>query len=374
MSTLTIGLEKGTALYDIALEICRLGTVSEREDTLRRVQQFIAIGVIDYDALHRVAFDLPRCKPMRIEDLPDDPLAVNTLYGYATQSEYAMDVLARGVKAKRSYDALLECVKCVSSVQKTNRFDLGNYVGNAEYSDFTVMGLANLHDKIDRLITRGYSVMCYFTPKHSVKALATMVNYLYKETSYMLDISWFKNPMWRRKQVKAILELENANPHIHYDDIITPRSPVIAIREALEKGITTGKQYTEIRDRWKNMSPKLEYVMMSLISEDADVHEFEEHYESYKALYGCDGESLADMLCKEHGVCLSEELADYQKYFYEDRIPDGAIEWLRANCSDSMKDLPDIELWDVGKDSYYANNTPQPKPSKDIMNGTVALS
>lgn len=320
--------------------------------------EFINAGIYDTELLDSLVMDHDSRHPVIIKDLPEETdVAYQNLYKEAIVSDYALSVLEACAKAGRSYDTIKRVIDMAVRTKRGEcSFDLLSYAENEEWSDFWIITLANVTIHINVLMSRGIKIVDYITPEHSPRAFSTLCVRLMNNDAQSFDLEWYRDPYWRNRQVGVLVDLMLRNRNIDYADFVTPATPLPVLLGMDNENIIGKESYTKVmRAKWSNMTVKLEYAIQNNlpVSNYADWCSV---YSDCMRRYGKDGDALADTIMREFHVDYPDEIEMYAEHNKAIGRPVGAVEWIRDHGASVLRELPDDEVWEIGRDSYYANN------------------
>lgn len=342
-------------IIDLCISYSRGRDTTERLDRLNFIRSCVLKGITEVNIISVLISNYPLHQLVDLGCLPeDDDFAYAKLYANAVQSAYAMKVLEAFANTKREYLTMLTVLREVTNITTIKNFDFMKYIKDSAYSDEWVVCLAERLDKIDELIDCKYPMIDLFTADHSPKAFALLVDRLYFTDCTRVNVDWFKDPMWREEQTDIMFKLHVENKDVDYISFVSPRTPVPVLLEMWETNANTKQAYDELMNKWRFMSPKLEWVMHCTDKLET-IDDWETYYRIHESQYDCQGDAVADAMIAEYNLTVPVRVARYQCYFHQIQVPEGAVEWLRANLSDSFNAISDKDLWEVGADMYYKN-------------------
>lgn len=231
-------------------------------------------------------------------------------------------------------------------------YDILPFVADEKWSDEWVDHICGCYENLVELKLCGCDLMSYLTPEHSIGVLRNACIHLPKdESTPMPNLDWIRDPHWRAPVVREILLLYKENPDIDWGgEVIKPWMCRFVVDEISQRRLTDKTEFEEVIQKWDNVSPKLEYQLLGL-NAGLDFSNYWQLYNEYKKRNNLDGDELADYIGR---VSYPDAVNQCSEYWHSCHVPVGAIEWLRKNGAPALRELPDDELWQLGKSAYYA--------------------
>lgn len=258
-------------------------------------------------------------EPVKVDYDKDVSSSLIELYAKAaTHGQYAIRVLEAGISAKRGYKQLNDLAGHIYSVPE---FDIAPYVEDPRWSDDWIRQLQFCERQIVSHKNFGYDLMSVFTPKHSPEVFYEVQYRLKTEEKYRISLDWLKDPHWEKSTAKDLVYLYMYHPGTDWAGYMKPWMTDLVTSEfsALSE-IKDDVDCAAIADKWKNVSPVLEYVLESIAKDNRyTVPELYLQYESYRSRYGCDGDELADKLWGDSIDEIPKYHRDRNLYYHEQR-------------------------------------------------------
>lgn len=215
----------------------------------------------------------------------------------ASKGEYNVALLESGLNARRDYDTLRYIA--TYTYCGLDKFNAIPYVEDTRWSGRWIYQLLFCANYVNKHNEFGYNLLSLFTPNHSPETFYEVCYHLKDEEQYRIKLDWLSNSYWGSYTAKQLVYLYMYYPGIDWAfDIIRPWSCKSMVSEVYETRQNTLPDYSSIIEKWKNVSPLLDYIMTDL----ADRRNISVSYKMYDGLrrrFGCDGDELAHAICED---------------------------------------------------------------------------
>ena len=219
------------------------------------------------------------------------------LHGWAAENgEYATKLLLAGLKAERSYDTLYDLANKGQELRVND--EVISRVGNPAWSDDWVDTMITCSRYLETHADNGYDILSVFTPRHNPSVFYEVCYNLKSDSENMIPLGWLADPNWSTSDVKTILYLYGSVPSCDWGySVLRPWMCYYIFKEVEKNVNNTNLDCNSIIDKWKNVSPILEYALTQVCSGfNNNVDEVYKCYSGLKEKYNCDGDELANSI------------------------------------------------------------------------------
>lgn len=254
---------------------------------------------ISPSALNKIASEFNgEKKPLYVDYDKKVKSELMRLYSEASvHGDYNVELLEAGIKAKRDYGVLHKLADG-SHCDKSD-FDLIPYIVDNTWSDWWISQL----DFCSRYQIKHASfiqyIMSVFTPLHNPGTFHEVFFNLKDADDYKIPLDWLKDTHWEPYVTRCVVRMYLHTPWRNWGlDIVKPWMSKFVVDDIYyHRNQAKIDRLDSISDKWKNVSPKLEYALNSYF-EDADmtVLDMYREYTSIKGIYHCDGDELAVLI------------------------------------------------------------------------------
>lgn len=249
--------------------------------------------------------------PVRSDSNPEINKDLMWLYGEAAKhGRYSTELLEAGIKAGRGSKILHRLAS--EKFYKKEEFDLVGYASNPEWSDYWIEQIDFCENYIVKHKAHGIDLMSIFTPKHSPNVFYEMCYHISDDIDYDTDFSWLSDINWTTSVARGVLYLYSNMRGRDWGNIIRPWMCEHIISDIRGCGSMDPIVHQALIDKWKNVSPLLDYVLDKRIAYES-VEQFYDEYSNIRYMYGCDGDELAG---KIHNNQIPADVMKRNEYYH----------------------------------------------------------
>lgn len=347
---------KGSDVQEMLLLAIEAVLESDKMEAINKIdtlREFVGSEVHSSETLRTIMKKHQKRKPIpATERLTKTKNSMDNLYSVACHSDYGMDVLEACHTSKRGYDTAMELVR--ASQQKYS-LDLVPYIKDTGWGDGWMHAFSEVFSDMRCANEYTNKALSLITPEHSSRSFELLCKKLGMYHGVQINIDWFKDPLWKPASVEAMLRLQTLYPDYNYGEFINAVHPIVAIWAATEVEVRTRKEYEIVLDEWRNVTPLLDMILLRYYH-CKDVDTYRSEYNRLVAAHHADGDELANMWAEINMIHVPEEMNKFTERFKQVMAPKGAVDWLRKNGAPNLATLPDGEVWELGRDTYYKNH------------------
>lgn len=236
---------------------------------------------------------------------------------YITAAEHGdsnVTLLENGLHAHRGYEVLHHLAGSVYSEEI--KCDILQYVADTMWCDAWIDEMQLMLDRIHQHKEFGYDLLSVFTPRHFTSTFHEVCYHLKDEERYRIKLDWLQDTNWRPYTAKTLVYLYMFHQGFDWSADIRPWLCSFATAEIMDNIGNEDLDVKSIVDKWRNVSPLLEYALTHLFDAEYATVTYAQ-YDELRDRYECDGDELAYSLVRKVDV---PDAVMFQNAYYHNQV------------------------------------------------------